>query len=131
MDDSVKKCPYCDTPIPEECRSDRKYCPFKYGIKDYCKNAVNNKDTLIEYHSNKNLNKINNENRNCLRVLLGSENVREVSLQQLLDVGFKMNYHIQQATMRESGNPALLYIEFGLEQLDNNRYKIFKHGRKY
>lgn len=131
MNETIRKCRYCGTSLPERSRANREFCPVKFGIIDYCKNKFNNPKTLAKYHLNKGLMKINDENRNILKGLLGKLTERVVSLQELMNAGFKMSYVINHAEMKESKNAALLYIEFGLEQLGNNHYKIFKHGRKF
>jgi len=130
-EEKIRKCRSCNDRLPEGSRANREFCPKKFGIKDHCKNKFNNPKTLMKYHLNKDLMKINTVNRSILKSLLGSLSEREVSLQQPLDAGFRLGYVINRAEMNQSKNPVLLYIDFGLEQLGENNYKIFRHGRKF
>jgi hypothetical protein len=126
-----RQCNACGDYLPETCRKDRKFCPSKYGVKDFCKNKANNPKALETYHLNKGLAKIHKGNRDILKRLLGTVSVREISHQELINEDFKMSFVINQAEMSISKNPALLYLEYGLEQLANNQYKIFRHGREF
>ncbi len=131
MDALIRKCLHCGLPIPEGCRSDRKYCPEKNGIVDYCKNKVNNVQTQAEYHDTKGIKNIHILNRDILKRLLGKQETREIAEQDLVREEFKLEFIINKAQMRISKNEAFLYLEYGLELIGNGCYKIFKHGKQF
>ena len=128
---NIRRCLHCNDPLPQRSRKDRKFCPQKYGVKDFCKNATNNPKMLMLYHENKGLTKINRTNRDILKRLLGSLEFQQISEQELINEGFKLEFIVNKAQMRISKNEAFLYLDFGLEVLGNNNYKIFKHGRRF
>src|SRR5580704_18134470 len=99
-----RKCLHCVDPLPERSRSDRKFCPQKYGILNFCKNAYHDPDTLAEYHENKGLKKINKLNTDILKRLLGTEETREISEKELNQMGFKLEFMLNKAQMRVSKN---------------------------
>ena len=129
--EASRKCLHCGEPLPERSRSDRKFCPQKFGILNFCKNAYHNPNTLSEYHENKGLKKINQQNCNILKQLLGKDEARIITDQELIGEGFKLEFIINKAQMRVSKNEAFLYLDYGLELLGNNSYKIFKHGKRF
>ena len=131
VQNAIRRCLNCGEPLPERCRKDRKFCPHKNGIKDFCKNATHNPKTSLAYHDAKGLNKINQLNKNILQRLLGSLQHRQISEHELINEGFKLEFIINKAEMSISKNEAFLYLNFGLEVLGNNNYKIFKHGRRF
>ena len=131
IQNTIRKCPHCGDPLPERSRSDRKYCPVKYGIANFCKNETHNPKTKAEYQEQKGLKKINRINRDILKRLLEIDEYSEISEQQLKQEGFRLEFILNKAQMRVSGNEAFLYLVFGLEVLGNGNYKIFKHGRRF
>ncbi len=127
----IRRCLHCAELLPERSRSDRKFCPQKFGIINYCKNAYHNPITLSEYHEHKGLRKINKLNRDILKQLLGNNETRTISESELVQSGFRLEFIINKAQMRTSKNEAFLYLDYGLELLGNSTYKIFKHGRRF
>jgi len=131
VQNAVRKCLHCGEPLPEKSRKDRKFCPQKHGVKDFCKNAMHNPKTLLLYHDAKGITKINQLNRDILRRLLGSLQYQQISEQELINEGFKLEFIINKAQMSISKNQAFLYLDFGLEVLGNSLYKIFYHGKRF
>jgi hypothetical protein len=126
-----RKCKQCGLPLPEKSRRNREYCPYKHGVKDYCKNEFNNVDTLAEYHENKGLKKINSTNKRILGNLLGDQKDRIVTEQQLLEAGVKVQFYLNRVQRTTTKNSVLLFLDFALEQLDNNQYQLYRHGRQF
>ncbi len=92
---------------------------------------MNNPKTLELYHENKGLAKINQHNRDILKRLLGSKESHQVSEQELITKGFKQEYMINKAQMTSAKNVVFLYLDFGLELIGIDMYKIFKHDRRF
>ncbi len=128
---SPRKCKQCGLPLPEKSRKDREYCPYKHGVKDYCKNKFNNVDTLEEYHENKGLKKINSANRRILGNLLGEQKDRTLTAQQLLEAGVNLQFYLNRVQRTTTKNIVLLFLNFALEELENNQYKLYRHGKQF
>jgi hypothetical protein len=126
-----KVCLHCGDQLPPRSRADRKFCPVKFGIWNHCKNSYHNPKALADYHENKGIVAINKRNRDILKLLLGDWETALVNERTLLSMGFKMAYMINKARMEQSQNMVALFLEFGLEYLGNQQYKLFRHGKKF
>lgn len=124
-------CLSCRSPIPPHYRKDRKYCPVKFGRKNYCKNARHNRETLREYHQNKGINKIHRENWRILNTIMMGRESCLINEAELLYLGFHLEYAVVQAELTNTKNKAFLYREFALELIADKRYKIIRHGKQF
>jgi len=127
MRKNARHCLYCDDALLERYRSDCKFCPEKYGIQNYCKNAHHNLNTLARYHITKDILKKFYICREILKTFLGDSESREISEQQLIDAGWSFNYGVS-ATLKDTGNIGYLFGKYVAEDLDNGVFKIFKYA---
>lgn len=127
MNKNARRCIHCGTVIPEWYRSDRIHCPEKFGVIDYCKNAIHNPTTLEGYHLTKDIDKYFLECRKILKRFLGERESFEVPEQLLMDNGWSCNYGIS-TTLNDTGNTGYIFGEYVAEDLHNGFFKIFKNA---
>jgi hypothetical protein len=110
-------CLTCGKPL--RGRSDKKFC------NEGCKNEHNNRLQHEERESIKAIDRILKRNRRILLLSLGDHRTRIVTTPQLLNAGFRFDYHTHQFANHQSDFYVFCY-DYGHLALEDGRCMIVK-----
>lgn len=123
-----RKCLYCSNPIADQEHAKRKFCPrivLPNGIKVNCKDRYNSKRTKPINEPFKNMAKWQKYFHIRIKAMVEKEGTK-VTLEMINRYSIKLNRPFE---FDFSNSKFIFYYhKYAIEQIDNNTYKITKHG---
>lgn len=114
---AVRQCLACGKKL--QGRADKKFC------NDYCRNVYNNELKSANSSVVRNLNNLLIKNRRILEGLLGGEEMKKASRDNLMKQGFNFKY-ITHTYTNKKGNIYFYCYEFGYLPLEGDWFLLVK-----
>jgi hypothetical protein len=127
-----RKCPFCGKEFIADHMS-RKFCANSVnqnGSVNSCKDDYHNLNKRPNYHLTKNIVAKQILYRDILEYLFKYYK-KTIDNEKLISSGIDINFHLLKRKIKGSEKFALLFLEYGLEPINENEYKIFKHGLSF
>lgn len=117
MEQMIKQtCQYCHHEV--KGRSDKKFC------NESCRNAFYNEGNKQQNNLMRNITNILRKNRRIIRDLLGDNSLANVHKDDLLNNGFRKEYHTH-VLVSKQGNRIYCCFEYGFRAMPDNTIKLF------
>jgi hypothetical protein len=113
-------CLYCDKGLPAGSRPDKKFCDEK------CKNAYYNELKIKEHKEIRNIDLMLKRNRRILKKIVAGKDDAAVKKEQLLELGFQLNYHTHHVISKTAGNEYIFCYDYGYFEYKPGIFRIVK-----
>ena len=127
----IRRCRFCGDIIDRRYNSQRMFCAEKYGVIDKCKNDHHNLRNRKKEQQITGLKRKLFQNKAILKRLLGDQQEAIVSNETLLNEGYSMDIVLHLARYKDTDQKMILQLDYGLMAIQNDKIKIFKHGKKF